>query len=382
VTRRLGHRRASRLAALILAMAPCATRPASAQVAPSAQSAPIAQSAPLAPPSGVQPEHAPVEPWPARLSSGLEELGRRIAAGDHAGVRDLVRRLEAPDPLARRRAEWIAAGGWRASALRAIDPAIEFLRLRPRAATIAGELALVDGVAAQGLEQWEQAQAAFLLARAEGGGATRLEAIDALADLELAAAEALRPGADGSATPAAAQIAAPPGGANSNAPASGPPEDPIAKARAAYLVARARLVERLRLERHDADARANLELVQRRLEELRRLEDQRRRQEEERRREQQEQQDKDKGKDEQERQPEDQQGQDQRKQPEEEQQDQRQPSEADESKADDEPPKPAAAMSKEEAQKLLDKLKELEEKGEELRATLLKDRRQKVDKDW
>jgi hypothetical protein len=39
-------------------------------------------------------------------------------------------------------------------------------------------------------------------------------------------------------------------------------------------------------------------------------------------------------------------------------------------------------MSKEEAQKLLDKLKELEEKGEELRATLLKDRRQKVDKDW
>ncbi|MEY2807001.1 MAG: hypothetical protein RIR65_1418 [Planctomycetota bacterium] len=371
MTRRGALRRAVRVAASIVAIAPLATRLASAQVASSA------------PPGGVQPEPARVEPWSAGLSNGLEELERRIAAGDHAGVRDLVRRLEAPDALARRRAEWIAAGAWRASALRAIDPAIELLRLRPRAAAIAGELALVDGVAALGLEQWEQAQAAFLLARAEGSGATRLEAVDALADLELAAAEALRPGPDGSA-PAAAQVATPPGGANPNAPASaaGPAEDPIAKARAAYLVARARLVERLRLERHDADARANLELVQRRLEELRRLEEQRRREEEERRREQQEQQDKDKDKDEQERQPEDQQGQDQQEQPEEEQQDQRQPSEADESKADDQAPKPAAAMSKEEAQKLLDKLKELEEKGEELRATLLKDRRQKVDKDW
>ena len=371
--RRGALRRAVRVAAMIVASAPFATRLAFAQVASSA------------PPGGVQPELARVEPWPAGLSNGLEELERRIAAGDHAGVRDLVRRLEAPDALARRRAEWIAAGGWRASALRAIDPAIELLRWRPRAAAIAGELALVDGVAALGLEQWEEAQAAFLLARAEGGGATRLEAIDALADLELAAAEALRPGPDGSA-PAAAQVATPPGGANPNAPpsAADPAEDPIAKARAAYLVARARLVERLRLERHDADARANLELVQRRLEELRRLEDQRRREEEQQRREQQEQQDKekDKEKDEQERQPEDQQGQDQQEQPEEEQQDERQPSEADESKADDQAPKPAAAMSKEEAQKLLDKLKELEEKGEELRATLLKDRRQKVDKDW
>ena len=329
-----------------------------------------------------------LEPWPGGLPGGLDELARRIAAGDHAGVRELVRRLEAPDALGLRRAEWLAAGGWRASALRVVDPAIEQLRLRPPSAALAGELALVDGVAALRLEQFEAAQAAFLVARAEGRGATRLEAIDALADRELAMAEALRPGQDGAPAAAATPLAPPRSATNATTPkapstGSDASEDPIAMARAAYLVARARLVERLRLERHDADARANLELVQRRLEELRRLEDQRR--EEERKQQEQQQQEQQQQEQQQQEQQQDQQPdqrqQEQQQSPKDQQQDQQQAPEGSDQE-EEQQPQPAAAMSKEEAQKLLDKLKELEEKGEELRATLLKDRRQKVDKDW
>jgi hypothetical protein len=326
-----------------------------------------------------------LEPWPGGLPGGLDELARRIAAGDHAGVRELVRRLEAPDALGLRRAEWLAAGGWRASALRVVDPAIEQLRLRPPSAALAGELALVDGVAALRLEQFEAAQAAFLVARAEGRGATRLEAIDALADRDLAMAEALRPGQDGAPPAAATPLAPTPSATNTTAPkapsaGSSASEDPIAKARAAYLVARARLVERLRLDRHDADARANLELVQRRLEELRRLEDQRREEERKQQEQQQQEQQQEQRQDQQDQQP-DQRQQEQQQSPKDQQQDQQQAPEGSDQK-DEQQPQPAAAMSKEEAQKLLDKLKELEEKGEELRATLLRAQRQKVDKDW
>ena len=59
------------------------------------------------------------------------------------------------------------------------------------------------------------------------------------------------------------------------APGGADEEDPLPKARAAYQSAREHLVERLRADWRDADTRANLELIQRRLAELDEIERQR-----------------------------------------------------------------------------------------------------------
>lgn len=198
-------------------------------------------------------------------------------------------------------------------------------------------------------------------------------------------------------------LAAPPPQPPAAAPIPGAPaeEDPLAKARASYLAARTRLVERLRLDGGDDDARANVELVQRRLRELDEIE--KKREEEKKKDEQQKQDEKDQkdSKDKQdskdepkdqkddpakpdEKKPEDEKPKDEpkpeEKKPEEPpKDDQQKPEEAKDQKP--KPPEPAE-MSREQKMQLLDKLQELEEQNKKLQEQLRQTRRTKVKKDW
>lgn len=351
---------------------------AAAQAPAAAPAAPVQADATQATQAAQAPAPA-VAAWEGTLAEGLDELARRIAAGQHEETLRVADALLAPDRYARARAEWLAAGSWRAQAAQLADPLAERLGLRRRGAELAAQLQLARGYALQKLERAVEARGAYEAARADGAKATRLEAVDALADLELGAAETLhrRLGQGGGAaqqtpanTPAATR-------------AQGTQADPIAEARAAWLVARGRLVERLRLDASDADARADAQLVQRRLEELKKLEDERKQQQQQQKQDQQE-----KDKQQQDRQQEDQQDRQQQdpqqgEQPEQpkdaqqgEQKDQQDAQQKKEQQGE------ARPLTREEAEQLLDKLDELEKKGEQLRQSLIKARREKVDKDW
>lgn len=194
--------------------------------------------------------------------------------------------------------------------------------------------------------------------------------------------------------------AAPPPQPPAAVPIPGAPaeEDPLAKARASYLAARTRLVERLRLDGGDDDARANVELVQRRLRELDEIEKKR---EEEKKKDEQQKQDQKDQKDEQDskdepKDPKDEPAKPDEKKPEDEKpKDEPKPEEKkpEEPPKDDEPkpqdaqdqkPKPPepAEMSREQMMQLLDKLQELEEQNKRLQEQLRQTRRTKVKKDW
>lgn len=183
-------------------------------------------------------------------------------------------------------------------------------------------------------------------------------------------------------------------------------EDPLPAARAAYLAARELLVERLRAAWQDADTRANLELIQRRLRELDELE--RQRQEQEQQQEQQQQgqegdEDQEKKEGEQgegEQEPKEQQGEPQEgdKQQKEGEEPPPDPSEKpQEDPTETEPTQPPEAqqpsaaepsgeeerhLTREEVMRLLDRLAEIDEKAQALRAALREARRIAVERDW
>jgi hypothetical protein len=179
--------------------------------------------------------------------------------------------------------------------------------------------------------------------------------------------------------------------------------DPLELARTAYLSARSELLTRVKLDWRDEDTRANLELVARRLRELDEIERQRKEEQQQQQQQQQEQQDK------QDQQKQDQ-PQDQKQDPSQEQQ----PPEEQQGDPEQEPPKPEEGeqppepekeepseqqedeqapkpdpskleervLSKEEVQRLLDRLQEIEEQAQALRAFLRDRRRVPVEKDW
>jgi len=202
------------------------------------------------------------------------------------------------------------------------------------------------------------------------------------------------------------------------------PPDPLTEARAAYLRARAALVERLRADWRDADTRANLELIQRRLAELDDIEREREEQEEEQQDEQQQDQEQDSedsqesddsedsqdsqdsdesqdgedgdSQDEnaQEPPPEDEgaEPEEEEPEPEEEQPGEEEASE-EERPEEGEPQEPEQAdgdagevreaqMTDEEVQRLLDRLAELEEEARAMKARLREARRVPVARDW
>lgn len=144
-------------------------------------------------------------------------------------------------------------------------------------------------VAARGEDPapWSQAVVDFQDAAALAGpGSARLDAIYDAGRVKLQDGERLRatiPEIAGDAAGGAQPMLAPPGpgglpGAPPTPGAPGqdaPQTDPLQAARTAYLAARELLVQRLRSDWRDADTRANLELVQRRLRELDEIERQR-----------------------------------------------------------------------------------------------------------
>jgi len=277
----------------------------------------------------------------------------------------------------------------------------------------------------------------FQSARALAGpGGLRLDATYDAGGVQLLEAERLhdsipeiaqeKQGAGGAGAPAALAAPGGPGAPGAGAPAAppaagaapgagGPAEDPLPAARAAYLAARTTLVERLRAGWQDADPRADLELIQRRLHELERIERQREQQKQQQEKNQQQkspdqkkdqqkkdQQEQDQKGDQKDQKDQQKDGKDQKPQDQKDAKDTKdqepkdaEPKEQDTktapTKAPDDPQeakaKPADPggekhLTKEEVSQLLDQLKDIDQKAALLRAALREARRVKVERDW
>jgi hypothetical protein len=272
------------------------------------------------------------------------------------------------------------------------------------------EVHYARGLVQLGTQDAVAASESLELARALAGpGDIRLDAVYNLGTLDLLAAEAARaeiPEISGAPPTPSSPSVAPGAPGIPGVPGAAAPEepDPLELARAGYLSAREHFVERLRADWSDPDARANSELVLRRLRELdeieRQREEQQQEQQEQQDQEQQENQDGEEGEkseeqQEQEQDQEQEQEQDspEEEQPEEEQEDEseEQPEETDdESSEDEEQPTEQAEqqqleeqhLTEEEMKRLLELLKEIDEDGEELRERLRGTRRVPVKKDW
>ncbi len=186
--------------------------------------------------------------------------------------------------------------------------------------------------------------------------------------------------------------------------------DPLEEARAAYLAAKEGYILRLRIDWKDSDTRANMELVMRRLRELDEIERQREEQKEEEQNDEnkdeesedsesekddkqkqdkpEDQEPSDSSEDKQDSPPEDSEEPQEPEEPSEDEQEQQDPSEGeqepDEQQAPDEQPaepQQELFLTKEEVQRLLDRLKEHEEQGEQLRERKRQSRRPTA-RDW
>lgn len=379
---------------------------------------PGAPSSPAPAPSA--PALPPAEMWEGTVADGLREVERRAEAGDVPHALALCEGLVAPSSFARWKEAALAETGWKASLARRVEPLADALGLAGPAPQLRAEVHYTAGVLAERANDSTLADTSFQRARALAGpGELRGEAGYQLGTRALLDGELFRsqipeisgatPGAQGA--PGAAPL--PPGlpglpGLSNGAGGASQAPDPLALARAAYQRARERFIERLRDDWRDSDARANTELVQRRLKELDEIE--KRRKEEEQKQEQQQKQDpKDKqDKDKQEQDKKDQEKQDKDKQDESNKPDEKKPEDQpkpdeqqkkpeDEKKPDDQKPEEKKdekapdpqqtqaeqrELSKEEMTRLLDLLKEREEQWKKLQQQLQHARRGKVKKDW
>ncbi|MBK7641560.1 MAG: hypothetical protein IPJ19_00695 [Planctomycetes bacterium] len=339
----------------------------------------LAQQAPAAEPA-----------WKGTPAQALARIQELADAAQKDEALAFARELLAPDegPLWKRRArEWLGLASFSSSD----RAAIEYAR----------------GVVHAGAKERDAAAESFQRTRADGAGELRLASIYNLGSLALEAGEewyhklpevsGKQPGAQ---PPAPAPAAGQPGAAAA--------PDPLAEARKQYLAAREHFVERLRAQWNDADTRADVELVQRRLKRLDEIEQQRK-QEEQKKQQQQSKNDKqddkqkqdqkddqkpqdsdskDKDKEKQDQQPQpDPQDKDKPPEQDKDKQDQPKPDEQKQPGDEDKPqPKPDEGqeqqLSKEEMTRLLDKLQQLEEQAAKLRAQIHKARRVTVKKDW
>lgn len=322
------------------------------------------------------PAQAPApQPWTGALSQGLAELRSALEANDREDTLELAGRLG----LAARASD--------------VEPA--------RAARVLHDLGLARAAVDDLSGALSDLRAA---AGAAGPGTVRESALYAAGTARLLRAEALR-----RAVPEVAR-------------SLGLPEPPVAEAqggpdaldvaRRAYLDARADLLERLRVDARHADTRANLELVTRRLRELERIEREREQQEQEQQQDPQEQQQDPQQEQQQDPQQDPQDPQDSQQEPEQdpessEQQQKNEDPEQAEPKPEETPSDPEDAqsqeseqetepqpqpeqegeieerlLSREEVQRLLDQLAEIEEEAQAVRARLRERRRKPVDKDW
>ncbi len=328
------------------------------------------------------------------LAGGLALVEAWSDAGELEAARLLGASLLAPDPLSAWR-ERVAAGDSRAAraALGVLEPALDWLGLAGRTRVERAHVRFALGVLEARAGEPARAAEAFELARAEAGpGELRRDAVYDLATLELLEGERWRASlpelGGGAPTPPAATA---PG-------AEEEPPDPLEEARRHYLAARERLVEGLRLDPAMEDLRADAELCLRRLRELDELERQRQEQQDQDQdqQDQQEQDQQDQEQDQQDQQQDQQDQQDQQQpqeqdpepqEPEDSEQDQEEREEDEEQDQQDESeeapePREERYLTREEVQRLLDRLEEHERQGEELRERMRQARRRPSARDW
>jgi len=369
----------------------------------------------------------PVEPWPGTVADGIRAMRERAEADDVAGALELSERVLAPTAFVRFRRDLAErTSAWSELAFRPLDPLLDGLGLGGWPDELAGEVHYARGRIHGLASNAEPAVTEFERAAALAGpGTLRLDALYDAGTTLLAVAEALYAQVPevGGVSPAPGLPGGPPGSPGSpGAPAAEDAPDPLDLAEAAFSQAKRKLVRRLRADWRDEDTRANLEWIQRRLAEI----DELRRQREEQEQEQEQQPNEESSSDEQPPQDEPQQddsetqedesSDDSESEPSEDQQEsegepesedpqespdesreQDEPSEADapEPQPEDEPGEESAAaqqeegeepaerlLTREEVMRLLDRLEEIEKKGEELRARLRSRERREVEEDW
>ena len=236
-----------------------------------------------------------LEPWPGTLAEGLatiEDLSAQGRFDDALLIADRMDRVGALAGLRARAAE-ITAGASE-DLLAPLDRSLSGLGLPVLTSPQRGEIQFARAVALLGSTaetaasnpaagptagpedaagRMERAVAALKRARASGGGAS-LDAVYDLGTLDLLVAESIR-----ATLPEVSGGPPPPPPSDKDAASGKDDQDPLDLARAAYLAARGDLVERMRMGAGE-DARANAELVLRRLRELDEIERQREEQQE------------------------------------------------------------------------------------------------------
>lgn len=361
-----------------------------------------------------------VEPYHGSLSDGLAEMRALTEGGKGDEALALGERILAPDRFAQWREEKRAKGGFAAKALDITEPAFAFFGFDELSSQERAAVCYAQGLAATSAKKSVPAELAFQRARALAGPSElRLAATYDLGVLALQDGEELRakiPEISGQ-QPPQPQVPAITGGGGPGtpgAPGGAPQEpDPLDLARAAYTKAREHLVERVRLDWHDADTRANLELVARRLKELDEIQKKREEQKKQQEQNQDEQKDskdqknqddkknqdkkdgdKDSKKDDSKsdpNKPDDQKDGNKDQQKQEDQKPEEKPAEqkpedkkADEKKPDESQQQPGEerVLTKEEMTRLLDILNQREQEGRQLLEKIRQARRVAVKKDW
>lgn len=355
--------------------------------------------APAVPGSSATPEAAselpPLEPLEGRFAELYDEALEQLSAGDAHAAALRAARLALPDAPTR----WhdrlrLRTGGLSERVLAPVNPALRALGWAPRTREQRAAARHLEGLALHGAGNADGAEAAWQAARGLASGPAALAACDALAGVDLARAEELYqqiPEVQGVTQNALAP--------NFRASTDETQEDPLPLAREAYLEARAHLVDRLRADWRDANARANAELVQRRMRRLDEIEQERRQEEGQERSDENSSENEssdssdssDQGSEtsdeqqEQEQKPEDStdqesEGEGDSQEGEEEPQDEQEQAEGGEGEEDAEPQE--RLLTKEEQQRLLDQLRRHNLKGQELREQLARLRARGTDKDW
>lgn len=359
----------------------------------------LASVALQAPPTEVE---AP--PFEGDLAEGLASMERLSADDQAAEAMAISETLLAPNGFTRWRRELEAEESRViAPALGLADPLFERLGLNGYPEELRAEVLYARGLVQLAAGEREAAEGEFADARVGAGpGELRLCASYNRGTAALLEAEEWRaqiPEISGQPAPPAAAPGMPPlpglPGAGPGAGGDEPP-DPLQVARGHYVRAREALVDRLRLDWRDADTRANVELIQRRLNELDEIERQREEQQQDQQQQDQQQDSQDQQQDSQDQQDESEQEQSEQEpeQPAESEGEEPEPPDEEPQEGEEESSEPEEEaqpqeaepqevyLTREEVQRLLDRLREHEEEAEALRARLYQQNRRRVERDW
>lgn len=405
----------------------------SSSLAPAQAPSSSALGAPTSPGASADAPPPPDVPaYEGSLAQGLREMQRLSDAEKNDDALKIGDELLAPNSFLRWKMRASATDGWKKTLVELADPLLDALGANGAEPAERAAVHYAKGVVQSRAEKRAESEREFEAARTLAGpGDLRLDAMYNLGTADLFEGETQRAqipevnGGKNAPPSASSNAAAPPSptapaGPSSTAPAAAgqaQPADALALAKQAYLRARDHFVERLRVDWRDADARANTELVMRRLKELdeiqKKRDEQKKQQEKQndskqndksdkkddkdkkddsKKDEKQDKPDKDsKDKQNQDKKPEDNKddkSQDQKKPDEKkpddkkDQPDEKKPDESkDEKDAQGEPQK-EQQLTKEEVMRLFDRLKDIEDKARELQMQLRHARRAKVKKDW